>query len=82
MSNRGEDQKLKSCHLGGLNTKNSGWVFGVQLGLRQTQTVISTYYILHYHYHEEEDVHIELPSPPTPYPQPTTLDKDNLIGTH
>ena len=54
-----QDELLINCQIE-LNTKNStrrrltapsGWVFGVQLGLRQTQTQINSYEINLIHHH-------------------------------
>ena len=52
-----------------LNTKNSTWwqlwlppgcVFGVQLGLRQTQALINTYHIILIHHHRHVIHHLSI----------------------
>ena len=47
MSNRVEHQKLNQVTA----ELPPGWVFGVQLGLRQTQALINTYHIILIHHH-------------------------------
>ena len=47
MSNRVEHQKLNQVTA----ELPPGWVFGVQLGLRQTQALIKTYHIILIQYH-------------------------------
>ena len=51
ISNRVEHQKLNQV---------TGWVFGVQLGLRQTQALINTYHIILIHRHRHVIHHLSI----------------------
>ena len=55
-----------------------GWVFGVQLGLRQTQALIRTYYIIIIK--EDEDKEEEVKKAQCAHPPP--FDNDDVIGSN